>query len=90
MSERISSWVSLSPALIAALHATVFAMLSTRSRTSGFPDGSFHKVIIPHAVHEMYHDLRLKRRMDWFCSGCNWQLLYNILEYRRVRFLLGG
>jgi hypothetical protein len=31
-----------------------------------------------------YHDLRLHHRMDWFCSGCNWQLLYNILEYRRL------
>jgi len=31
-----------------------------------------------------YHDLRRGHRMDWFCSGCNWQLLYNILEYRRL------
>jgi len=36
-----------------------------------------------------YHDLRLGHRMDWFCSGCNWQLLYNILEYRRVLALIG-
>ena len=35
-----------------------------------------------------YHDLRLKHRMDWFCSGCNWQFLYNILEYRRVLSLV--
>ena len=35
-----------------------------------------------------YHDLRLKHRMDWFCSGCNWQLLYNILEYRRILSLV--
>ena len=40
MSARISSSVSLSPALMAALHANVLAMLSTRSRTSGLPDGS--------------------------------------------------
>jgi len=31
-----------------------------------------------------YHDLRLYHRTDWFCSGCNWQLIYNILEYRRL------
>jgi len=31
-----------------------------------------------------YHDLRLGHRTDWFCSGCNWQLIYNILEYRRL------
>lgn len=31
-----------------------------------------------------YHDLRLDHRMDWFCPGCGWQLLYNILEYRRL------
>jgi len=37
-----------------------------------------------------YHDLRRGHRMDWFCSGCNWQILYNILEYRRVKAMLGG
>jgi len=40
-------------------HSNVSFQVGDATAT-GFPDGSFHKVIIPHAVHEMYHDLRLK------------------------------
>ena len=35
-----------------------------------------------------YHDIQHGRLADWYCTGCNWQVLYNslLLDVVRARF----